>query len=261
MLTLGIETSCDDTAAAVVEDGRRVLSSEVASQDALHAPFGGVVPEMASRSHLERIHGVVSRALEGAGIGPSDADLVAVTAGPGLVGSLLVGLSYAKGLSFATGRPLVAVDHVLAHLFSMDLAEGTPFPSIALVCSGGHTALYSLASPDEVEPLGTTLDDAAGEAMDKASKMLGLGYPGGPAMEQAARGGDPLAVPLPRPMTGGGSLVWGLDKLIEDRIGIKTQVADDATSCVAYGIGKSLDMLEKMQDGVIHFSRRGQKQT
>jgi len=213
MLILGIETSCDDTAAAVVRDGREILSSVVWSQDELHSPFGGIVPEMASRRHLEVIDTTVGRALEEAEIEVRDLDLIAVTAGPGLIGSLLVGLSYAKGMSYSTGLPLVPVDHIQGHLMTMDLAGGTPIPSVALVCSGGHTTLYHLDGSDPPPVLGTTLDDAAGEALDKASKMLGLGYPGGPALEKAAGGGDPDAVKLPRPLAGTGTLDFSFSGL------------------------------------------------
>ncbi len=213
MLILGIETSCDDTAAAVVKDGREVLSSIVGSQDDLHSPFGGIVPEMASRRHLEVIDTIVSRALAEAQKTIGDLDLIAVTAGPGLIGSLLVGLSYAKGMSYSTGLPLVPVDHIQGHLMTLDLAGGTPVPAVALVCSGGHTTLYHLDGDDPPKVLGTTLDDAAGEALDKASKMLGLGYPGGPALEKAAARGDTDALQLPRPLTGTGTLDFSFSGL------------------------------------------------
>jgi len=213
MLILGIETSCDDTAAAVLRDGREVLSSVVWSQDELHSPFGGIVPEMASRRHLEVIDTIVNKALEEAEKGIQDLDLIAVTAGPGLIGSLLVGLSYAKGLSYSTGLPLVPVDHVQGHLATLDLAGGTPLPAVALVCSGGHTTLYHLDGGDPPPVLGTTLDDAAGEALDKASKMLGLGYPGGPALEKAAANGNPGALKLPRPLSGTDTLDFSFSGL------------------------------------------------
>jgi N6-L-threonylcarbamoyladenine synthase len=213
MLILGIETSCDDTTASVVKDGAQVLSSIVRSQDDLHSPFGGIVPEMASRRHLEVIETVVGKALMVAEVRIRDLDLISVTAGPGLIGSLLVGLSYAKGLSYSTGIPLVPVDHILGHLMTLDLAGGTPMPSIALVCSGGHTTIYHLKGSDPPSILGTTLDDAAGEALDKASKMLGLGYPGGPALEKAANGGDPEALELPRPLSGTDTLDFSFSGL------------------------------------------------
>lgn len=213
MLTLGIETSCDDTAAAVVEDGCRVLSSVVQDQNDLHGPFGGVVPEIASRRHLEVIDSVVRRAIEASTVTLEEMDLISVTAGPGLIGSLLVGLSYAKGLSYATGLPLVPVDHIQGHLMTMDLAGGTPLPSIFLVSSGGHTTLYRMNTDDPPRVLGTTLDDAAGEALDKAAKMLGLGYPGGPAMEKASIGGDPSALEFPRPLSGRDTLDFSFSGL------------------------------------------------
>jgi len=207
LLTLGIETSCDDTAAAVLRGDREVLSSVVSSQDDLHAPFGGVVPEVASRRHLECIDAVTGLALFRAGVSLGEIGMVAVTAGPGLVGSLLVGLSYAKGLAARAGLPLVGVDHVHGHLLSLSLSGalegGVPCPCVVLLASGGHTGLFLLESPRAYRLLGTTLDDAAGEAMDKAAKLLGLGFPGGPALERAAAGGDPSALPLPRPLSGG----------------------------------------------------------
>jgi len=212
-LTLGIETSCDDTAAAVVEKGHRVLSSVVQNQDDLHSPFGGIVPEMASRRHLEVIDSVVRRAIEASGASLGEMELISVTAGPGLVGSLLVGLSYAKGLSYATGLPLVSVDHIQGHLMTLDLAGGTPLPAVSLVSSGGHTTLYYLNDLDPPRVLGTTLDDAAGEALDKAAKMLGLGFPGGPAMEKTAAGGDPWALKLPRPLSGKDTLDFSFSGL------------------------------------------------
>jgi len=214
MLTLGIETSCDDTAAAVVEDGSIVLSSVVQNQDDLHSPFGGIVPEMASRRHLEVIDSVVRRALETSSTSLEEIGLISATAGPGLIGSLLVGLSYAKGLSYATGVPLVPVDHIQGHLMTLDLAGGTPLPAVSMVSSGGHTALYHLdAEGGPPRFLGTTLDDAAGEALDKAAKMLGLGYPGGPALEKAAAGGDPSALDLPRPLSGKDTLDFSFSGL------------------------------------------------
>ena len=213
MLILGIETSCDDTAAAVVQDGSKVLSSVVQNQDDLHSPFGGIVPEMASRRHLEVIDSVVRRAIESSTASLEELDLISVTAGPGLVGSLLVGLSYAKGLSYATGLPLVPVDHIQGHLMTLDLAGGTPLPAVSLVSSGGHTTLYHLSVEAPPRVLGTTLDDAAGEALDKAAKMLGLGFPGGPAMEKAALGGNASALKLPRPLSGKDTLDFSFSGL------------------------------------------------
>jgi N6-L-threonylcarbamoyladenine synthase len=200
-LLLGIESSCDDTAAAVVRDGREILSSVVASQVGEHAAYGGVVPEIASRSHLRAILPAIDRALGAAGIGLEDLAGVAVTNRPGLIGSLLTGLSTAKGLAYARGLPLVAVDHIEAHVYSgtMELEDSArPYPCLALVVSGGHTALYRASSPLEMELLATTLDDAAGEAFDKVAWLLGLPYPGGPSVARLAREGNPRRYGFPR---------------------------------------------------------------
>jgi N6-L-threonylcarbamoyladenine synthase len=198
MIVLGIESSCDETAAAVLEDGRRVRSSVVASQDAVHAPYGGVVPELASRRHLEVIVPVVERALAEAGVRLPDLDGIAVTHGPGLVGSLLVGCSLAKSLAWAHRRPLVGVNHLEGHIFAASLTDDPPsYPFLALVVSGGHTALYQAAAPLSYTLVGQTRDDAAGEAFDKVAKLLGLGFPGGPIIERVARAGSPNAIPFP----------------------------------------------------------------
>ena len=198
MIVLGIETSCDETAAAVLDGGRKVLSSVVASQDDVHAPYGGVVPELASRRHLEVIVPVIRRALAEAGMGLRDLDGIAVTQGPGLVGSLLVGCSAAKALAWAHGTPLVGVNHLEGHIYASFLEERAPeHPFLALVVSGGHTALYVAAEPRRYARVGQTRDDAAGEAFDKVAKLLGLSYPGGPAIERAAAGGDPRAISFP----------------------------------------------------------------
>lgn len=206
-LVLGLESSCDDTAAAVVEAGRRVRSSVVASQEDIHALFGGVVPEVASRKHVEVITRVVQEALDRADCTWHDLGGIAVTNGPGLIGSLLVGVSAAKAYHVATGLPLVGVNHIAAHLLSnfCDLPEqeGAPedFPSVCLVASGGHSDLCLLSDLCRYEVIGMTRDDAAGEALDKAARLLGLGYPGGPALEKAARGGRDR-FNLPRPALG-----------------------------------------------------------
>lgn len=204
MLVLGIESSCDETAAAVVRAGGGVMSSVVHTQIALHAPHGGVVPEIASRSHLEMIAPVIRKAVEDAGCTFGDIDAVAVTYGPGLASSLLVGLSAAKGLAAALSVPLVGIDHVAAHIQSAFLAPGSPrkrdcLPLLALVVSGGHSAIIGMGQDGKAEILGQTLDDAAGEAFDKASKLLGLGYPGGPAIQKAAAGAHgPLGFTFPQ---------------------------------------------------------------
>ena len=204
MRILGIETSCDETSAAVVEEtgdpGRpwAIRSNIVASQAQIHREWGGVVPELASRQHLRDICGVVERALQEADTGWSDLGAVAVTQGPGLVGSLLVGVSFAKSAAVATGLPLVGVHHLAGHIESLVLENGElPLPSIALVVSGGHTSLYLVEVPGRYQLLSRTRDDAAGEAYDKVAKLLGLGYPGGPAIDRLARSGNDRAVSLP----------------------------------------------------------------
>ena len=188
---LAIETSCDETAAAVVEDGRRILSSVVSTQAALHAPYGGVVPELASRHHLENICPVIEKAMADAGLGFPELDAVAVTQGPGLVGSLLVGLQAAKAIAFVHDKPLVPVHHLAGHLEAPALAHGDiPLPALALVVSGGHTSLFEVPGRGEYRLLGRTRDDAAGEAFDKVAKLLGLGYPGGPVIDRLAEGAN-----------------------------------------------------------------------
>ncbi|HVF55949.1 MAG TPA: tRNA (adenosine(37)-N6)-threonylcarbamoyltransferase complex transferase subunit TsaD [Pyrinomonadaceae bacterium] len=205
MLVLGIESSCDETAAAVVRDGREIVSSVISSQIETHKRFGGVVPELASREHLDKIVPVVEEAFERAGVGKRDVDGIAVTQGPGLVGSLLVGLSYAKGMAYALGKPLVGVNHIEGHIYSV-VFENPPiqYPAFALVVSGGHTNLFLVPAPGKYKVLARTRDDAAGEAFDKVAKMLGLGYPGGPIIERLAREGDPAAVRFSVPRMGDG---------------------------------------------------------
>ncbi len=201
MNILGIESSCDETAAAVVVDGHRMLSSEVASQVAVHHPYGGVVPELASRKHIEAIVPVVDAALAQAGLERHRIDAVAVTQGPGLIGSLLVGFSFAKALAHSLKIAWVGIDHLEAHIHSVFLApEPPPFPFVALLVSGGHTCIYHVTGYTRIELMGQTRDDAAGEAFDKVAKMLGLGYPGGVVVDQLARQGDPRRIVFPRPM-------------------------------------------------------------
>jgi len=200
MIVLGIETSCDETAAAVVRDGRDVLSSVVASQVAVHKPFGGVVPELASRRHMEAIVPVVNEALEQAGLDLKGIEAVAVTQGPGLVGALLVGFNFARALAFARGLAWVGVNHLQGHVQALFLEPDPPdYPFVCLLASGGHTSIYHVAGPTALEPMGQTLDDAAGEAFDKVAKALGLGYPGGGIIEALARNGDPSRIRFPRP--------------------------------------------------------------
>ena len=198
MLVLGVETSCDDTAAAVLLDGRTVLANLVSSQDSVHGPFGGVVPELASRQHVRHILPILDGALKKAGIELKALDGIAVTFGPGLVGSLLVGLSVVKGISFRWGIPYVGVNHLEAHLLAVFLERDVAFPYIALLASGGHTLLYLVRGFGKYLYLGGTRDDAAGEAYDKVAKMMGLGYPGGKVIDQLAQNGNPRAVSFPR---------------------------------------------------------------
>lgn len=198
MLILGIESSCDETGAAVVEDGRTIRSNIVASQHDLHRPFGGVVPEVAARAHAERITAIVDEALAAAGCTLRDLHGIAVVNRPGLVGALLVGLSAAKGLALAWELPLVAVDHIQAHVYATELAGFSTYPHIALIVSGGHTCLYRVDAPNEMTVLGQTGDDAAGEAFDKVAKMLDLGFPGGPALSRCAEKGNGTAIAFPR---------------------------------------------------------------
>uniref|UniRef100_A0A7V2F6C8 tRNA N6-adenosine threonylcarbamoyltransferase n=1 Tax=Rhodothermus marinus TaxID=29549 RepID=A0A7V2F6C8_RHOMR len=196
---LGIETSCDDTAAAVVVEGQ-LRSSVVASQQALHNRYGGVVPELASRDHQRQIVPVVRQALQEAQLQPADVDAVAVTYGPGLIGSLLVGLSFAKAFALGLGRPLIGVNHLEGHMYSVFLtAPSPPFPYLCLVVSGGHTQLVRVEAGFQHEVLGRTRDDAAGEAFDKVARLLGLGYPGGPEIDRLAQKGDPAFIRFPQP--------------------------------------------------------------
>ena len=199
-LVLGIETSCDETSAAVVANGRTILSSVIASQIPVHLLYGGVVPEIASRHHLEQVTLVIEQAMQQAGVGLSDLSGIAVTSGPGLVGALLVGVSAAKGLAYATGLPLVGVNHIAGHLFANRLMPNDiAWPALVLVVSGGHTELVLWESEHQLVRLGGSRDDAAGEALDKFARVLGLDYPGGPAIEKTAKGGNIHYFPLPAP--------------------------------------------------------------
>jgi N6-L-threonylcarbamoyladenine synthase len=200
---LGIESSCDDTAAAVVRDGpdgAQILSSVVEGQTALHAPFGGVVPELAARAHSERIDHCVEQALKAAGLGLSDLDGIAVTAGPGLIGGVLSGVMCAKGLSAATGLPLIGVNHLAGHALTPRLTDALAYPYLMLLVSGGHCQFLLVEGADQFTRIGGSIDDAPGEAFDKVAKVLGLSQPGGPAVEATARAGDPARFALPRPL-------------------------------------------------------------
>jgi N6-L-threonylcarbamoyladenine synthase len=204
VIVLGIETSCDETAAAVVEDGRRIRSNVVASQVELHRRFGGVVPELASRKHVERFLPVLDEALEQAGLPLTQVEGIAVTYGPGLVGALTVGVAAAKGLALSLDRPLVGINHLEGHIYAAFLADpDIEFPALALIVSGAHTDLVSMRTHGSYEVLGRTRDDAAGEAFDKIARAMGLPYPGGPELDKLGQDGDPKGVPLPLPMPDG----------------------------------------------------------
>ena len=202
-IILGIESSCDETAAALVTAERQVLAHRLAGQEREHAPFGGVVPEIAARAHVEAVMPLVEAALDDAGLALRDVDAIAATAGPGLIGGVMVGLVTAKALAHAAGKPLVAVNHLEGHALSPRLVDpGLAFPYLLLLVSGGHCQLLGVQGVGRYRRLATTIDDAAGEAFDKTAKLLGLGFPGGPAVERAAARGDARAVPLPRPLLG-----------------------------------------------------------
>ncbi len=218
MIILGIETSCDETAAAVVKDGTGIVASVVSSQVEVHRRYGGVVPELASRKHIEAVVPVVNEAINKAGLPLWGIDAIAVTRGPGLIGALLVGFSFAKSCAYALGIPWVGVNHLEGHINSVFLGPGPPsFPFVALLASGGHTSLYHVTDHTAVELMGQTRDDAAGEAFDKVAKMLGLGYPGGDVIDRISKKGDPARIKFPRPY---------LDKSIFDFSfsGLKTAV-------------------------------------
>jgi len=235
MLLLSIETSCDETAAAVVRDGRDILSSVISSQIAIHAAYGGVVPEIASRKHLESISPVISQALRDAGVGMEALEGVAVTRGPGLSGALLVGFSAAKAVAVARKIPFVGVHHIEGHLFAPFLERAVEFPFLALVVSGGHTHLYHVEDFGIYTTLGRTIDDAAGEAYDKCAKIMGMPYPGGALIDKMARSGNPEAIRLPRPLLRDGTLNFSFSGLktavmqqnLKNPVSIPSQEADD----------------------------------
>jgi N6-L-threonylcarbamoyladenine synthase len=265
ILILGIETSCDETAAAVVENGSRICSSIVASQLDVHGKYGGVVPELASREHLRGIVPVVRQALEQARVGLAELSAVAVTAGPGLVGSLLVGVTYAKALCFARGLPLIAVNHVEGHIHSVLLDHpGIQLPAVALVASGGHTHLFEVRAFGEYHLLGKTRDDAAGEAYDKVAKLLGFGYPGGPVIDRLAPHGNPRAVKFTRARMKGNELDFSFSGLktavlrwteqhdVAEEIARRKQLRlQNATDWLAVTPQQTLDLLASFQSTVI----------
>jgi N6-L-threonylcarbamoyladenine synthase len=202
---LGLESSCDDSAVALVTGDRRILAQAVVGQNSAHEPYGGVVPEIAARAHVEILPGLIERVLADAKMSIRDVDAIAATAGPGLIGGVMVALLVGKGLALATGKPLIAVNHLEGHALSPRLVDhGLGFPYLLLLVSGGHCQLLEVRGVSDYRRLATTIDDAAGEAFDKAAKLLGLGYPGGPAIEELAKSGNPNSVPLPRPLVGSG---------------------------------------------------------
>jgi N6-L-threonylcarbamoyladenine synthase len=249
MLVLTIESSCDETSAAVIEDGRRIRSNAVASQIPIHRRYGGVVPELASRNHILAIHPVIDEALGAAGVDLDDIDGFAVTAGPGLVGSLLVGVETAKGLAFAKDRPCVGLNHLEGHLttvlLELDEVDSPEFPYLGLIASGGHSDLYIVHELGRYTLLGRTRDDAAGEAFDKVAKMLGLSYPGGVEIDRLAADGDPEAIDFPRPM-------WTRANLDFSFSGLKTAVL---LHLEAHGVpeqGQALaDLCASFQEAVV----------
>ena len=228
MLVLGIETSCDETAVGVVEDRTTMRANVIASQIEIHAPYGGVVPELAARAHLELLQPTITEALARAGCSAADLDGVAVTSGPGLAGALLVGVAGAKALALALERPLLAVNHLRAHVDAAQLEHGLLEPPLlALIVSGGHSSIVRVDADGTFTQMGATLDDAAGEAFDKIARFMGLGYPGGPVIDRLARDGDPTAFDFPRPMRGN-----GLDMSLS---GLKTAVVRDLRRMEAAG--------------------------
>ena len=232
---LGIETSCDETAVAIVEDGRRVGCNLVAAQLDLHAKYGGVVPELASRAHLEALDGLVAESLVQADCSPADIDAIAVTCGPGLIGALLIGVTAAKTLAWSWGKPLIGVNHIHAHAAGATIElNHDPWPAVTLVVSGGHTSLYRVTDYDQMHLLGRTTDDAAGEAFDKVASILGLGYPGGPVVDRRARSGSHAAISFPRARTSSGPFDFSFS-------GLKTAVLYHV-----HGPGRTRGGLEKL---------------
>ena len=258
MLLLGIETSCDDTAVAVVRDARHVLASVSTNQDAFHAKFGGIVPEIASRRHASVLSAAVEDALERSATALTDVDGIAVTAGPGLIGSLVVGVATAKALAFATGKPLYAVNHLHGHVFAAFLEREVepPYPFLTLLVSGGHSQLVAVDGPTELNVIAKTRDDAAGEAFDKTARLLGLPFPGGPALEELARDGDPTAVAFPRYRPEPGTLDLSFSGLktsvryfLESEAGRDVSRADVAASFQAAVVDVLIDRVRRALAG------------
>ncbi|HET6537971.1 MAG TPA: tRNA (adenosine(37)-N6)-threonylcarbamoyltransferase complex transferase subunit TsaD [Sphingopyxis sp.] len=240
-IILGLESSCDETAAALVDHNRQLLAHRVAGQEEEHRPFGGVVPEIAARAHVDRLAPLVAAVLQDAGLTLNDVDAIAATAGPGLIGGVMVGLVTGKALAHAAGKPLIAVNHLEGHALSPRLADSElAFPYLLLLVSGGHCQLLLVQGVDDYRRLATTIDDAAGEAFDKTAKLLGLGYPGGPAVERLAREGDARAVPFPRPLLGSKEPHFSF-------AGLKSAVA----RAVASGEHRAEDVAASFQQAVV----------
>jgi N6-L-threonylcarbamoyladenine synthase len=257
MLILGLESSCDETAAALVTGDRRVLAHRLAGQEAAHAPYGGVVPEIAARAHVEVLEPLIAAALADAGVRLADVDAVAATAGPGLIGGVMVGLVTGKALAHAAGKPLLAVNHLEGHALSPRLSDpDLAFPYLLLLVSGGHCQLLLVEGVARYRRLATTIDDAAGEAFDKTAKLLGLGFPGGPAVERAARAGDPAAVPLPRPLAGSAEPHFSF-------AGLKSAVARAVGHHAPEDIAASFQeaVVDCLLDRTVHALRRAGKVT
>jgi len=249
MRVLAIETSCDDTGAAIILNGRKILSNIVSSQVPIHQKYGGVVPELASRKHIESIVPIVTEALNKAKVTLKEIDGIAVTQGPGLVGSLLVGLSFAKSIAFATGLPFIGVNHIEAHLSAIFLDEKPPrFPFIGLVVSGGHTSLFRMDGFGKYQRLGQTRDDAAGEAFDKVAKLLGLGYPGGPIIDELSKTGNPKAVRFPRPVLAKNSLDFSFSGL---KTAVVNYVKTHPEPPESYPDGLVKDIVSSFQEAII----------
>jgi N6-L-threonylcarbamoyladenine synthase len=237
MLVLGIETSCDETAAAIVDDRRRIHADIVLSQTDLHLPYGGIVPEIAARAHLEHLDGLIDRALKTAAVDLNAIDAVAATGGPGLIGGVIVGVMTGKAIAFATGKPFLGINHLEGHALSARLSNDVRFPYLLLLVSGGHCQLLIVGGVGRYTRLGTTIDDAAGEAFDKSAKLLGLGYPGGPAIEAAARQGDARRHALPRPLKGRPGCDFSF-------AGLKTAVRQAAAELATHGTPSAADVAD-----------------
>ena len=241
---LGIETSCDETAAAVVDSDRHILSNVVHSQIAAHTPYGGVVPEIAARAHLEYLDAVIGRALADAGVGLGDIDGIAATGGPGLIGGVIVGVMTAKAIAASAGKQFIAVNHLEAHALTARLTANVAFPYLVLLASGGHTQILAVKGVGDYDRLGATMDDAIGEAFDKTAKLLGLPFPGGPAVEAAAENGDPARFALPRPLIGRPNADFSLS-------GLKTAVRLAAESVAPLRPGDVADLCASFQAAVV----------